>query len=110
MKVCILAKLVFLLSVIIVSLDIYMFGISTITMVSNIFFTVFLVFMTNWSCYNQTKNWVAWLIVIFSVLSLAILMYFIHNQTDNEIKQFIEEEKNSRKPRPITHKYNNTSN
>jgi hypothetical protein len=97
MEVCILAKIVFLLSVIIVSLDIYMFGISTFTMVSNILFTAFLVFITNWSCYNQSKNWVAWIIVIFSVLSLALLMYFIHNQTDNEIKQLIEEEKKSRK-------------
>jgi len=97
MEVCILAKIVFLLSVIIVSLDIYMFGISTFTMVSNILFTTFLVFITNWSCYNQSKNWVAWIIVIFSVLSLALLMYFIHNQTDNEIKQLIEEEKKSRK-------------
>ena len=96
MEVCNLAKAVFLLSVIIGSLDTYIFGFSTFTMLMNILFTVFLVVITNWSCYNQTNNWVAWVIVIFSVLSLATLLYLVLSKKDEFDKQFIEEERNRR--------------
>jgi len=92
MELCILAKVVFLLSIIGISFDIYLYGISFLTTFVNVFITFIAVWFTNWSCYNQTNNWVAWVIVIFTFISLLPVFLLIKNK-NNEYAKKIEEEK-----------------
>jgi len=92
MELCILAKVVFLLSIIGISFDIYLYGISFFSVFVNIFITFLAVWITNWSCYNQTNNWVAWVIVIFTFISLLPVFLLIKNK-NNEYAKKIEEEK-----------------
>ena len=92
MELCILAKIVFLLSVIGISFDIHLFGMSFLTVFVNLFITVIAVWITNWSCYNQTNNWVAWVIVIISFITLLPVFLIIKNQ-NNEYTKKTEEEK-----------------
>jgi len=92
MELCILAKVVFLLSIIGISFDIYLYGISFLTTFVNVFITFIAVWFTNWSCYNQTNNWVAWLIVIISFITLLPVFLIIKNQ-NNEYTKKTEEEK-----------------
>jgi len=96
MQICNLAKVVFLLSVITISFDTYIFGFSRFTMLMNILFTIFLVFITNWSCYNQTNRWVAWIVVIFSVLSLAAMGHLIRYPNDEINAKILKDEKTLR--------------
>jgi phosphotransferase system glucose/maltose/N-acetylglucosamine-specific IIC component len=94
MELCILAKVVFLLSLIGISFDIYLYGISFFTTFVNLFITFIAVWFTNWSCYNQTNNWVAWIIVIISFITLLPVFLIIKNQNNNEYaKKFVEEER-----------------
>jgi len=92
MELCVLAKVVFLLSIIGISFDIYLYGISFFSVFVNIFITFLAVWITNWSCYNQTNNWVAWVIVIFTFISLFPVFLLIKNK-NNEYAKKIEEEK-----------------
>jgi phosphotransferase system glucose/maltose/N-acetylglucosamine-specific IIC component len=92
MELCVLAKVVFLLSMIGISFDIYLYGISFFSVFVNIFITFLAVWITNWSCYNQTNNWVAWVIVIFTFISLFPVFLLIKNK-NNEYAKKIEEEK-----------------
>jgi Ca2+/Na+ antiporter len=96
MELCVLAKVVFLLSVINVSFDIYLLGISAFSLLMNILFTIFAVTLTNWSCYNQTSNWVAWVMVIFAFISTAVMLYVAKYPNEELNKQVIEEERKNR--------------
>ena len=93
MELCVLAKVVFLLSMIGISFDIYLYGISFFSVFVNIFITFLAVWITNWSCYNQTNNWVAWVIVIFTFISLLPVFLIIKSQNNEYAKKYIEEEK-----------------
>ena len=96
MELCILAKVVFLLSMIGISFDIYLYGISFLTTFVNIFITFIAVWFTNWSCYNQTNNWVAWVIVIISFITLLPVFLIIKSQNKEYAKKYTEEEKNEK--------------
>jgi Ca2+/Na+ antiporter len=96
MELCVLAKVVFLLSVINVSFDIYLLGISAFSLLMNILFTIFAVSVTNWSCYNQTNNWVAWVMVIFAFIATAVMLYIMKYPNEELNKQVIEEERKNR--------------
>lgn len=96
MELCVLAKVVFLLSVINVSFDIYLLGISAYSLLMNILFTIFAVSITNWSCYNQTNNWVAWVMVIFAFITTAALLYVVKYPNEETTKQAIDEERENR--------------
>lgn len=96
MELCVLAKVVFLLSVINISFDIYLLGISAYSLLMNILFSIFAVSVTNWSCYNQTNNWVAWVMVIFAFVTTAALLYLVKNPNEETNKQLIEEERKKR--------------
>jgi hypothetical protein len=54
------------------------------------------VWITNWSWYNQTYNWVAWVIVIVTLIGLMSVSYLIKNRNKDEEKKLIEEEKKKR--------------
>jgi uncharacterized membrane protein len=96
MELCVLAKVVFLLSVINISFDIYLLGISAFSLLMNILFTIFAVSITNWSCYNQSSNWVAWVIVVFSFIATAVMLYVMKYPNEEINKEVIEEERKNR--------------
>jgi hypothetical protein len=96
MELCFLAKVVVFLSIIGMSFDIYLFGTSIVSILMNIVFTFLVVWITNWSCYNQTYNWVAWVIVIVTLIGLMSVSYLIKNRNKDEEKKLIEEEKKKR--------------
>jgi H+/Cl- antiporter ClcA len=96
MELCFLAKVVVFLSIIGISFDIYLFGTSIVSILMNIVFTFLVVWITNWSCYNQTYNWVAWVIVIITLIGLMSVSYLVKNRNKDEEKKLIEEEKKKR--------------
>jgi len=96
MELCFLAKVVIFLSIIGISFDIYLFGTSIVSILMNIVFTFLVVWITNWSCYNQTYNWVAWVIVIITLIGLMSVSYLVKNRNKDEEKKLIEEEKKKR--------------
>jgi len=96
MELCFLAKVVVFLSIIGMSFDIYLFGTSIVSILMNIVFTCLVVWITNWSCYNQTYNWVAWVIVIITLIGLMSVSYLVKNRNKDEEKKVIEEEKKKR--------------
>ena len=63
MELCVLAKIVLLLSIIIISFNTCAFGVSIISILFDILFTVFIVFITNLYC----DFWIAKGIVVFSL-------------------------------------------
>ena len=96
MELCFLAKVVVFLCIIGMSFDIYLFGTSIVSILMNIVFTFLVVWITNWSCYNQTYNWVAWVIVIVTLIGLMSVSYLVKNRNKDEEKKLIEEEKKKR--------------
>ena len=89
MEICVLAKIVFLLSIIVVSFSMCVFGISIISTLFDILFTAFLVFITNIFC----DFWIAKGVVIFSLFFavVSILMCFAKDEVH---KILLEDELN----------------
>jgi len=96
MDICPLAKAVLIISIIGVICDIYIFGFYISTILTNIIFTIIVVFITNWSCYKVGYNWIAWVIVIINLLALFSFIYLIKNKNSDIEKKVIEEEKRNR--------------
>jgi hypothetical protein len=96
MEVCSLAKAVFLLSIIGISLDIYLAGFSIMSFLTNVIVTFLFIWLTNWSCYKEGYNWIAWIVVIFTFISLMATLFVIKNQDNEEIKKVIDEERQKR--------------
>lgn len=87
MEICVLAKIVLLLSIIGISFDVCIFGFSLLIIVVDILFTLILVAVTNWYC----EYWVAKGIVGVSVIFVIISIFMCF--TKNEIyKKTIEDE------------------
>ena len=97
MEICFLAKFVFLLSIIGISTDIYLFGFSFTYLLLNILFTILFVWITNSFCFTQSYNWVAWVIVIVIFLLSIVTLFVMKHQNEAGIKEIIEEEKKMRK-------------
>ena len=100
MELCILTKLVILLSVITIVLDILLIEITlkgaALNLLVNVIFTCILAFITNWACYSQGYYWIAWVIVGFTVLPILVMPYLMANPNDPEVKQLIKEERELR--------------
>ena len=96
MELCSLAKAVFLLSIIGISLDIYLAGFSIMSFLTNVIVTFLFIWLTNWSCYKEGYNWIAWIVVIFTFISLMATLFVIKNQDNEEIKKVIDEERQKR--------------
>jgi hypothetical protein len=92
MEICVLAKIVLLLSIIVSSFSTCVFGISIIAIAFDILFTLFLVFITNMYC----EFWIAKGIVIFS-LFFAVVSIAMCFTKDKIHKIIIEEELNRQK-------------
>jgi hypothetical protein len=96
MSICPLATAVLIISIIGIICDIYLFGFYISTILTNIIFTIIVVFITNWSCYKVGYNWIAWIIVIINLLALFSFVYLIKNKNTDIEKKLIEEEKKNR--------------
>jgi len=96
MELCFLAKVVLLLSIIGISLDIFLFGFSILSFLFNIFFVGLFVWITNWSCYKEGYNWIAWLIVILTFITFVTSLFIFKNRNNEEVKKIVEEEKKQR--------------
>lgn len=96
MEFCFLAKVVLLLSIIGISFDIYLFGFSILSFLLNIIFVGLFVWITNWSCYKEGYNWIAWIIVIFTFITFVTSLFIVKNRNNEGVKQILEEEKNAR--------------
>jgi hypothetical protein len=69
---------------------------SIVYLLVNIALTGLGVWITNWSCYNQTYNWLAWIIVICTAIPVVFIPYILmYGKSDPELKEIIEEEKAS---------------
>jgi len=81
MEICVLAKIVLLLSIIGMSFDVCVYGFSLLIVVVDILFTILLVAVTNWYC----QYWIAKGIVGVSVF--FVIMSFLMCFTKNQIYQ-----------------------
>jgi cell division protein FtsW (lipid II flippase) len=97
MELCVLAKVVMILSIISIALDMYLFGVGLITLLLDLIATFIFVGVTNWFCYSQGYNWISWVIVILTLLSAIGAAYIIKDQNSKYLKAFIDEEKRSRR-------------
>jgi hypothetical protein len=100
MELCILTKLVILLSGIAIVLDILLIEITlkgaALNLLVNVLFTCLLAFITNWACYSQGYYWIAWVIVGFTILPILVIPSLRANRDDPEVKELIEEERELR--------------
>ena len=96
MELCVIARFVILISILGILCDIYLFGLSYLSLVLNILMTVVIVWVTNWSCFSEGYNWIAWIIVIVLLFSLISLIYIIKNKNKEDVKKVIEEERKKR--------------
>jgi hypothetical protein len=103
MELCILAQLVIFLSVVTTFFDVFLIETTTEGILTNILISVIVTALlaaaTNWSCYYQTYSWIAWIILILTVVPVLVMPYMILNRNDPEIKKEIAEERKLRKPK-----------
>ena len=100
MKLCGLSWVVIICAIISTAADIYLIestviGI-TLNIVANTIFTFLLVLLTNWSCYSPTFYWIAWIVVVFTVIPTLAMPFIIKNRNSPEIKKELDEEKKLR--------------
>jgi len=96
MELCVIARAVLLFCVIGIFCDLYLFGVSFLTLVVNVLTSAFLIWLSNWACFTEGYNWVAWIIVIVLFFSLTSLVYIIKNKNKTDEKKLIEEERKKR--------------
>jgi len=97
LRLCSIAKVVLLLSILGMGLDIYVFGTTLLGFSLNVIFTILFVSIANWGCFNKGYNWVAWLIAVLSATSvISILLLIKYRYTSFEISKAVEEEKDVR--------------
>ncbi len=99
MKLCSIAWFVLFFSILGIITDMYLFGIPSLFGISiNVTMSLFFIWLANWACFKQGYNWVAWTIVIFSAIGIAITFYIIKNKSSNsDILLEIEKQKKDRK-------------
>jgi hypothetical protein len=86
MKLCLQTTIFLLISILGITLNIYFVGMSTIEFIQNIIFTLVIAFVTNWSCSKNGYKWIAWLIVIISLIALSGFM-FLKPKSKNKKEQ-----------------------
>lgn len=97
LRLCSIAKIVLLLSILGLGLDIYVFGTTLLGFSFNIIFTILFVSIANWGCFNKGYNWVAWTLAILSTISvISMLLLIKYRYTIFEISKSIEDEKELR--------------
>lgn len=96
MILCPIAKVVLVMSILIVILDTYLFGVDYFTILGNVFYTLIVILATNYVCYNAGFKWVVWLVLIVHIIGLFGLIWIIKNRNNTEERKLIEEEKKHR--------------
>lgn len=97
LHLCPIAWFVLVFSIIVIMLDIYLFGTKVYGFILHVAVFGLLVWLANWGCYKQGFNWVAWIVVIFVSITLAGSVYIVKNQyTDLDVNQALEEERHIR--------------
>ena len=100
MELCVLTKLVIFLSVIAVVLDILLIEITLkgaiLNLLANVIVTFIFALITNWACYSQGYYWIAWVIVVLTLIPVLVMPYLMANINDPEVKELIEEERELR--------------
>lgn len=100
MELCLLSKIVIGGSILATAADIYLvestpIGISLNILIS-VIFTFLLVLLTNWSCYSPTFYWIAWIVVVFTIIPVVAMPFIILNKDSPEIKKDLEDERKLR--------------
>jgi hypothetical protein len=100
MELCVLTKLVIFLSVIAIVLDILLIEITlkgaALNLLVNVLFTCLLAFITNWACYSQGYYWIAWVIVILTLIPVLVMPYIMKDINSPEVQQLLKEERELR--------------
>jgi hypothetical protein len=97
MILCPIAKLVLLVSILIVILDTYLFGVDYFTLFGSVFYTLTIILATNYVCYNAGFKWFVWSVLIFHIIGLFGLIWIIKNRNNTEERILIEKEKKYRR-------------
>lgn len=98
MKICWSAKIVLVISILVILFDIYVFGFYIVDFLLNIIFTAIILFITNWSCYKlgYSYNLITWSILIFHILLFVSMLFFFKYKNTEVVKEIIEAEKKNR--------------
>jgi hypothetical protein len=91
MKLCSIAWVVLILTILGMFANISLIGTNIKSIILDILFIVVSVYITNWACYSQCCNWIAWVLAIGFTLSFMIVLYAIRYKDDPEIRQIIME-------------------
>ena len=90
MELCIIARFVLIFSVIGIILEMYiMSGTTIVIFILNVITTVIAVSVANWACFKEGYNWIAWIVVIISIFSLAFLIHLAKNKNSLMTKDYI---------------------
>jgi hypothetical protein len=93
LRLCSIAKAVLILSILGVTLDIYVFGTTILGFLLNVIFTILFVSIANWGCFNKGYHWLSWTIAILSTISvISMLLLIKYRFTSFEISKAIEDE------------------
>jgi len=93
-KLCSIAWFVLLFSIVGIILDYYTFGTTLLGFLLNVIITIFFVTITNWACYKEGYNWLAWFIVVIAGLGILTGFYIVKRKDTNpDIYQALLEEK-----------------
>lgn len=96
MELCFSAQIVILLSIIGISLDIYLAGMSFVSFFIDILVSAIFVFMVNWACFREGYTWLIFLILIINMIGIITIAYLIKNKNKEDVSKFIQEERKKR--------------
>ena len=101
MKLCLLSKLVIFFTIVATAADIYLIETSItgilMNILANLLFMILLVWITNWSCFTQSYQWIAWIIVVIAFIPALVIPFMIQDRNSPDVKQLVKEERELRK-------------
>lgn len=91
MELCIIARFVLIFSVIGIIFEMYiMNGTSIVHFILNVIVTFIVVSVANWACFKEGYNWIAWIVVIISITSLAYVIHLAKNKDSEITKDYVK--------------------
>ena len=91
MELCIIARFVLIFSVIGIILEMYiMNGTTIVNFILNVITAVIAVSVANWACFKEGYNWIAWIVVIISIVGLASIIHLAKNKNSQMTKDYIK--------------------
>ena len=85
MEICWLASIVLILSILGILIDINIFGFSAVYFLINAIFTVLIVYITNWSCYSNKYNYIAWLMLYIHIILMILSIILVNTDFGRDI-------------------------